>query len=241
VTQAPIQCIATRAVDNPAASTIAIMDFLDDSKPPWRQTPTTGTYGAHPRPPTHTGTPQTRGRESHTTGKSFFCLHSTTRSPTRMSTSRTKNPWHWLHHPEHIQQCTASSSKLTPRRNTRTLLTFSYTTHTKKPPKDALVHEEADPQTGTRTQGNLLRITKNRILHKHGKGHLHQTTTQHVCTNPTNIRGRHTLQKTPTRPIRHNDIRQSMGLNPQRVPRELHLPKRQTGDTPHWPQRSQPN
>ena len=38
-TQAPIHCIATRNVDNPAAGTIAIMDLLDESKPLWWQHP----------------------------------------------------------------------------------------------------------------------------------------------------------------------------------------------------------
>ena len=75
VTQASVHCIATRTVDNPTSGTIAIMDFLDESKPPWWQNPPQELTELTPYIPTNSGATPIPGREKQAAGETGFPPH----------------------------------------------------------------------------------------------------------------------------------------------------------------------
>ena len=74
ITQAQIQLIATRTIDNPKASTMAIMDF-GRIQTTMVAEPSSGTSGTYTYPSTDTGATLFDGWENHTTGQAGLYIH----------------------------------------------------------------------------------------------------------------------------------------------------------------------
>ena len=104
ITQAPIYCIATRTIDNPAAGTMAFMDLLDESKPPWWQHPPQELLELTPIHPRIRVLKQSaEGTSRELEQQAFILTFNTGIASPQGNFPDIKNPWYWMPHPDLIQ------------------------------------------------------------------------------------------------------------------------------------------
>ena len=104
ITQAPIYCIATRTIDNPAAGTITFMDLLDESKPPWWQHPPQDLMELTPvHPRIRVLKQNAEGTSRELEQQAFILTFNIGTAHPQGNFPDTKNPWYWIPHTDLIQ------------------------------------------------------------------------------------------------------------------------------------------